>query len=232
MNSLRSPNPFLPYGQHPAVKLITENSEQTRPLQSLEPEPISRGETRVIQENIKDSDTALCKSCSDASVPCLWWFTMTCAVSALTAPLLLTNLPPLGDYLNHLARMYVITQIDTDPVLARMYEVQWGVVPNLAMDLLVPPLSKIMPLTVAGRVFVALTVLLPLAGVVVLHRVSFQTRQLWPLSAVAVAYNGLFFWGLLNFVASMGVALLAVALWLRERDRSDWLHLAAAVVVG
>jgi hypothetical protein len=37
--------------------------------------------------------------------------------------------------------MYVITQVDSDPVLARMYEVQWGVVPNLAMDLLVPPLQ-------------------------------------------------------------------------------------------
>jgi hypothetical protein len=107
-----------------------------------------------------------------------------------------------------------------------------GVVPNLANDLLVPPLSKIMPLTVAGRVFIALAVLLPLVGVVVLHRVSFRTREIWPLSAVAVAYNGLFFWGFLNFVAGMGVALLAVALWLRERDRSDWLYLAAAAVVG
>jgi hypothetical protein len=172
------------------------------------------------------------KNRADASAPCLWWFIATCTVSALTAPLLLTDLPSLGDYLNHLARMYVITQIDTDPVLARMYEVQWGVVPNLAMDLLVPALSKIMPLTVAGRVFIALSMLLPIVGVVVLHRVSFRTREMWPLSAVAVAYNGLLFWGFLNFVAGIGVALVAVALWLRERDRSDRLHLVAAVFVG
>jgi hypothetical protein len=30
----------------------------------------------------------------------------------------------------------------------------------------------------------------------------------------------------------MGVALLAVGLWLRERERSEWLHLVAAAAVG
>ena len=49
----------------------------------------------------------------------------------------------MGDYPNHLARMFVITHIATDPILARMYEVNWNVVPNLAMDLIVPPLSAI-----------------------------------------------------------------------------------------
>jgi hypothetical protein len=51
-----------------------------------------------------------------------------------------------------------------------------------------------LPLTAAGRLFIALAVLLPLVGVVVLHRVSFRTREMWPFSAVVVAYNGLFFW--------------------------------------
>jgi hypothetical protein len=69
--------------------------------------------------------------------------------------------------------MYVIGRIDTDPVLARIYEVVWGVVPNLAMDLIVPPLSHVIPLDVAGRLFITLALLLPVAGVVALHRSAF-----------------------------------------------------------
>jgi hypothetical protein len=49
----------------------------------------------------------------------------------------------------------------------------WGVVPNLAMDLIVPPLSHVIPLDVAGRLFITLALLLPVAGVVALHRSAF-----------------------------------------------------------
>lgn len=162
----------------------------------------------------------------------LWWTILVGAALILVTPLLVTGLPQLGDYLNHLARMYVITHVGTDPVLARIYKVDWGVVPNLAMDLIVPPLSRVVPLEVAGRLFIALALLLPVAGVVTLHRVAFRARSLWPLSSLLVTYNGLFFWGFLNFVDGMGLALLVVALWLREPTRHGRLHLLAVTALA
>jgi hypothetical protein len=43
---------------------------------------------------------------------------------------------------------------------------------------------------------------------------------------------GLFFWGFLNFVAGMGLALLGTALWLHEPARECRLHLLAVTVVA
>ena len=150
----------------------------------------------------------------------LWWAVAAALAVMLALPLGVTALPPMGDYPNHLARMFVITQIHADPVLAKIYEVGWGMVPNLAMDLIVPPLSHLMPLDVAGRVFIALALLLPGVGVVAVHRVAFGGRSFWPLASALVCYNGLFFWGFLNFVAGMGLAMLGVALWLRGTERA------------
>ena len=69
-------------------------------------------------------------------------------------PLLLGVIPPLGDYLNHLARMHVILAGGRDPWLAQFYAVHWALIPNLAIDLLVPPLAKVVGLFWAGKLFV------------------------------------------------------------------------------
>lgn len=169
-------------------------------------------------------------SCALRDSAWLWWSVVLCAVLVAGAPLLVTDLPPLGDYSNHLARMYVIMHVQIDPVLARIYEVAWNVVPNLAMDLVVPPLAHVVPLDIAGRIFIALAMLLPVAGVLTLHRVAFGTRSFWPLASLLVAYNGLFFWGFLNFVAGLGLALLGSALWLREPTQGGMRHLAIVTI--
>src|SRR5690349_24686097 len=62
----------------------------------------------------------------------------------ISIPVWTHPLPPISDYINHLARMNVIANLDSKPLLAQYYEVTWQVIPNLTMDLLVPPLAKIM----------------------------------------------------------------------------------------
>jgi hypothetical protein len=155
-----------------------------------------------------------------------------CISLVLAAPLLASRLPMLGDYSNHLARMYVLKEVPGNAALSAIYEVVWGVIPNLAMDLIVPPLSTLVPLETAGRIFIALALLLPLWGVVAVHRSAFGDRGIWPLSAALVTYNGIFFWGFLNFVAGMGLALLATAFYIRNPDRRDGWYLAALVLFG
>src|SRR3977135_192503 len=52
-------------------------------------------------------------------------------------PVVLHPWPPSSNYINHLARMQVIANIGTDPDLARFYEIDWQVIPNLMMDLII-----------------------------------------------------------------------------------------------
>jgi hypothetical protein len=157
-----------------------------------------------------------------------WWtaFAATCAV--LLAPLFVVDVPPLLDYPNHLARMYVLAFGAHDPVLSRMYEQHWAIIPNLAIDLVLPALMHVLPVYVAGRVMLGATLLLPLVGTIVYHRVAFTKRSWWPLTVALMSYNALFLFGFMNFLLSLGMALLAAAAWLRWRDR----HAVIVTVCG
>src|SRR5438445_1280805 len=80
-------------------------------------------------------------------------------VGLALSPVLWAAVPPLVDYPNHLARMWILAQNGTVPELANNYTVAWRLLPNLGMDLVVPALARIMPLETAGRLFIALTLL-------------------------------------------------------------------------
>src|SRR5262249_16708299 len=64
------------------------------------------------------------------------------AALALVAsiPIITHPLPPLSDYVNHLARMHVIASIGHDSDLSRFYQIDWQIIPNLIMDIVVPRL--------------------------------------------------------------------------------------------
>src|SRR5262249_56623512 len=95
------------------------------------------------------------------------------------SPLLWVSVPPLIDYPNHLARMWVLVEDGRITALAQNYAVHWRLGPNLAMDLIIPPLAPVMPLEVAGRPFIAITMLCLFAGTAGLHRGLYCRICLW-----------------------------------------------------
>jgi hypothetical protein len=160
----------------------------------------------------------------------VWWAGLALLIAVLLIPLFVTEIPPLLDYPNHLARMAILADRG-DPALARIYGVDWRIVPNIGIDIAMPAVMRLLPLYAAGKIFVALALLLPLIGVVALHRAVFRTASWWPLAAGLVAYNRLFFTGFLNFLIGAGLALLAAALWERLRDRAA-LRVGSAIVIA
>src|SRR5262249_27913419 len=60
-------------------------------------------------------------------------FVLFACIAAI--PVLLHPLPPISDYINHLSRMHVIAAIGSDSNLARFYQVNWEIIPNLMMDM-------------------------------------------------------------------------------------------------
>lgn len=161
-----------------------------------------------------------------------WWLALVIFALVLASPLAVTQIPPLLDYPNHLARMAILAANGADPVLARMYAIQWPIVPNIGIDLTMPPLVRLLGLYAAGKLFVALALALPLLGVALLHRAVFRTVSLWPMAAGLVCANRLFFTGFLNFLIGVGLALLAAALWEFQRSRPAWARVGAAMVAA
>jgi hypothetical protein len=147
------------------------------------------------------------------------WLLFT--VAAL-APLCLVQVPGLGDYLNHLARMHVLVNIAHSPDLQRFYQVNWTPIPYLAMDAVVPLLAHVLPIYLAGKVFVLACVVMPVAGTACLHYAVHRRFSLVPLAAWLVSYNTLLEFGFLNYLFSLGVALMLFAVWLAAAGWPRW----------
>ena len=147
---------------------------------------------------------------------------------ATVAPLLVVDLPPLHDYPNHLARVYVLAHLDESPLLARYYEARWEVLPNLAMDLLLPPLLRFLTPETAGKLFCGLILVSTVPAVGLLHFALFGRVSPWPAAAALFAYNYVFIFGFLNYLLGVNLALTGVALWILLRNKP----LAAVMVFG
>ena len=152
----------------------------------------------------------------------------------ISIPIWTHPLPPLSDYVNHLARMHVIATLAKNPQLAGFYEVNWQIIPNLTMDLIVPLLARFMNIYLAGQAYIVMMFALIISGTLALNRVLIGRWSALPLFAVPLLYNYVFLVGLMNYIFGIGVALWALAGWIAARERIWPLRLAlstACVVV-
>jgi len=137
----------------------------------------------------------------------------------ISIPIWTHPLPPLSDYVNHLARMHVIATLSNNPQLARFYEIDWTVIPNLTMDLIVPVLAHVMNVYLAGQVFIVVMFALIVSGCLALNRALIGRWSVFPLFVFPLLYNYVFLVGLMNYIFGIGVALWALAGWVALRER-------------
>jgi hypothetical protein len=159
-------------------------------------------------------------------------FILLLAITSI--PIVLHPWPPMSDYINHLARMQVIANINSDPDLARFYEIDWQVIPNLMMDLIVPSLARLMNIYLAGQIYTISSFVLILSGTVALHRQLFGRWSVLPLIGFPLLYNNVFLVGTMNYVFGIGLALWALTswIWLRERNVVLRLAMSALFILG
>jgi hypothetical protein len=132
----------------------------------------------------------------------------------VSVPVCSTVLPPLVDYPNHLARMHLIAEGGNE-----FYAVRWAPLPNLAEDLIVPALTHLMPLEIAGKLFLVITFALIAGGTLWLNRVVSGAWRWWGLLGFLLLYDRILLWGFLNYLFGLGVAICGIALWLALDDR-------------
>jgi len=140
-------------------------------------------------------------------------------MAAASIPIATHPLPPLADYVNHLARTYVIDAIDSDPDLARFYEVDWQIIPNLMIDLIVPVLHRFMDVYLAGQIFTILAFVLIGSGTLAFNRALTGRWSALPLIALPLLYNGVLLVGVMNYIFGIGLALWGLAAWIALRER-------------
>jgi len=156
-------------------------------------------------------------------------FTLLISIPIWTHPL-----PPLSDYVNHLSRMQVIATLAKNPKLAEFYQVNWQVIPNLTMDLVVPVLARFVNIYLAGQIYMVAMFALIVSGMLALNRVLIGRWSTLPLFGIPLLYNFVFLVGLMNYLCGIGVALWALASWVAVRERIWPLRLvlsSASVVV-
>ncbi len=160
--------------------------------------------------------TAWARAGSDRSVA-IAVFALLAAAALL--PVLLTPIPAMVDYPNHLARMYVLSRNGT-PDANPYYEVAWALYPNLAMDLLVPQMARLISVENATRLFLLLSQLLIVGGALGLERVVKGRVHLAGFAALMFLYCLPFSWGFVNFEFGLGLALWGIAAYLMVAERA------------
>ena len=133
---------------------------------------------------------------------------------------------PLQDYPNHLARNFIIANIDAIPELGNFYQVQFSILPNLAMDFVVPGLSHWVGIHAAGKLMLSLCLLVLTSGTVALNYGLFGRLNPLPLLSFLLVFNQAFLKGFVNFSFGIGLALWGVALWLLSEQWNRWMRLA------
>ena len=145
-------------------------------------------------------------------------------------PVILYPWPPLADYINHLSRMHIIATIGSDPELSKFYDVNWQIIPNLMMDIIVPPLQRLMSVYAAGQVYTIASFVLIIAGTLALNRQLFGRWSVLPLIAFPLLYNNVFLVGTMNYIFGMGLALWAMTAWVGLREHRLVIRLTVSLL--
>jgi hypothetical protein len=151
----------------------------------------------------------------DAGGKCLF---ALLAVAAL-CPILLVPIPAMVDYPNHLARMYLLSRAaagDASP----FYQVVWNAYPNLAMDLIVPRLARLIAVETATRFFYLLSQSLVVTGAIAIERAVKRRFHIAGFVALMFLYSLPFAWGFVNFEFGLGLALWGIAAYLAAQERA------------
>ena len=89
-------------------------------------------------------------------------------------PIFSCEFPSINDYFNHLARAAVLLQYNDNPAFSLYFVPNWKPLPNLAFDIWIFGVGRILPIAVAGKLFIVATFALLLGGVIFLHRCTFR----------------------------------------------------------
>ncbi|HVF66685.1 MAG TPA: hypothetical protein VM914_03425 [Pyrinomonadaceae bacterium] len=159
---------------------------------------------------------------------------LLCLTAALLcAPVVFTTYVPLVDFPNHLARAHILHFYEQVAAYQASYAPAPAPLPNLAVDVIVTQLLRFFTLLTAARIFLALTILLFVAGCHRLGRAIHGSPTWLALPCCFLVYNSSFLYGFVNYVFGVGLFCVTLSYWLewrRELNASRFLLVTLLVV--
>jgi len=177
----------------------------------------------------------------------LYYAALVLVLLAVLLPIWMVKYPGMVDYPNHLVRCYIFAHYHDNPLWQQRYFLDLSPLPNLAIDLVVTPLVRLMPLMVCGKLFLSFAAVLYVVGCSEVGRAATGRLNGLALVCAFTFYNLPLFQGFVNYIFGLGVFLCAFAYWLQVRNRMTPLrfvlccllslaaflaHLAAIAILG
>jgi hypothetical protein len=163
-----------------------------------------------------------------------YYLVFAAVVIFLILPLWPPAILPWTDLGDHMARVYILHHYNDVPVFRQYYEIERLPLPNLAMDLIVPPMLSFMNAYVAAKVFASISVILFAVACHVFGRAVHGAPTWLAIPAAFFFYNSLTLTGFLNYMWGVAWFLLAAAAWLtfdRKHSLVSGLFTCAAAIV-
>ena len=133
------------------------------------------------------------------------------ALATLVVPFLVAEIPPLADYPNHLARIYLHGGGIAGAPVSEMYRMAWDTMTNIGVDLAAALLAPLIGWAFLGRLLAVLAAMLPPIGGALLWSRLHGGMHWWQIAFGMLAWSMGLLFGFLNFEIGLGFALLAAA---------------------
>jgi hypothetical protein len=121
------------------------------------------------------------------------------------------------DVPNHTAGIHILANLDTSPFLHHYYDVEWALIPNIAIDIILPPLARLIGAENAMTLFVASALVLLAAGSAAVNRSLFGRWTIFAFVPLLFLHNRIFLWGFASQLFFTGLAMCLFAGWLQWR---------------
>jgi hypothetical protein len=154
-------------------------------------------------------------------------------VAVIALPAIVFPFPPLLDYPNHLARIWLITGgVDIAPVSSFYVEDWRHVASGIGADLAAKTLGTFIPPFTLGTILLILAMLLPPLGAIALNARLFGGLNGWQPFFLLFWCSQTLIAGFLNFQIGIGAGLLAAAADPVFKRRGPWALTGARVGLG
>ena len=157
-----------------------------------------------------------------SSVVIPWWSrttTMLIFMVMSTIPLWVTRIPPLNDFLGHMARYHVALEIDHNPLLARNWDYHWTVISNLGVDLLIMPIARLIGLEPAAWIIAASLPPLMIWGIYRAAKAIYGSVPVTVLATLPFVLAYPYQYGFVNYWLATALAFHAFAFWVKLDTR-------------